>query len=260
MNAHPSPWLRRWDPRPGARMRLVCFPHAGGGAGAFRGWSALLPPSIELICVQYPGREDRFGDQLVDDMDQLVAGIAGALARLTDRPYLVFGHSMGAAVAFETVRALRSSLRPEPEILVVSGRRAPDRFRGGQVHLRDDDGLCAELDRLGGTHADVLADPVLRAAVLTYVRNDYRLIENHHPRPGPPLGCPIAVFIGDEDPELDLAGAAEWQALTTGRTDVRTFAGDHFYLSPRRAEVVAAILRRVDPAIARAGGGWEDGP
>lgn len=241
-------------------MRLVCFPHAGGGAGTYRAWSALLPPSVELLCVQYPGREDRFGDPLIDDMDKLVSGIARALGRLTDRPYLVFGHSMGAAVAYETVRALRRALRPEPDWLFVSGRPAPDRHRGGEVHLRDDDGLCAELNRLGGTDSDVLADPALRAAVLTYIRNDYRLIENHRPAPGPPLDCPIAVFVGEDDPELDLAGAAEWGALTTARTDVASFPGDHFYLTPRRADVVATILRRLDPAIARAGRDLQEGP
>ncbi|GAA5040053.1 pyochelin biosynthetic protein PchC [Thermocatellispora tengchongensis] len=241
-----GPWLRRFEPRPAASYRLICFPHAGGGAGAYRSWNALLPPSVELLAVQYPGREDRFPDPLVDDMDELAGAVAAALRGALDRPYMVFGHSMGAAVAYETVHLLRPH---EPAALFVSGRPAPDRFRGGDVHRRDDEGLIDELTRLGGTDRDVLADPALRRAVLAYVRNDYKLIENYRPRSRPPLTCPLTVLTGADDPELPPDQAGGWARLTSGRTEVLTFPGGHFYLVPRRSEVVAAIVRRLDPAL-----------
>ncbi|WP_168587799.1 thioesterase II family protein [Saccharopolyspora sp. ASAGF58] len=260
MNVRMGPWLRRYRTRPGAAVRLICIPHAGGGAGAYRAWADLLPPSVELIAVQYPGREDRFTDPPAESMDELVDGIAGAVRRVADRSYLVFGHSMGAAVAYETVQRLRGLGVAEPEWLLVSGRPAPHQAEPGDVHLRDDDGLCAELVRLGGTDADVLADPDLRAAVLGYVRADYRIIENYRPRPAPKLSCPLGVFVGDTDPELDLTGAEGWRSVTTGRTDVQSFEGNHFYLGPRRREVVAAILRRLDPAVAQAGAEWPSTP
>ncbi|MEV1293166.1 alpha/beta fold hydrolase [Pseudonocardia sp. NPDC049635] len=243
-------WLRRWPVRPAARVQLVCLPHAGGGASAFRGWSALLPEAVELVVVQYPGREDRFGEPMVDRMTVLAERIAVDLAGVLDRPYVLFGHSMGSAVAYEVARALRALGLPAPRRLVASGREAPVRPRGGQVHLGDDDALVAELDRLGGTAAEILADPELRAAVLGYVRNDYRLIETYRPGPPEPLDCPVTVFTGDRDPELDAERAREWAALGDGRVDVVTFPGGHFYLGPQRTEVVTTLLRRIDPALA----------
>jgi pyochelin biosynthetic protein PchC len=244
-----SAWLRRWPMRPSARLQLVCFPHAGGSASAFRGWSGLLPPTVELVAVQYPGREDRFGEPLVDDMDALVAGVAGALTSVLDRPHVLFGHSMGSAVAYETALELRRRGVPGLRRLVASGREAPTRNRGGGVHRGDDDALCAELTRLGGTAAEVLADADLRRAVLGYVRNDYRLIETYTPRPAAPLGCPVTVFTGTQDPELPVAEAEAWAPLGDGRVDVESFPGGHFYLGAQRGAVVAALLRRMDPAL-----------
>jgi surfactin synthase thioesterase subunit len=247
----PDHWLRRWPARPAARLQLVCLPHAGGGASSFRGWSGLLPPDVELLAVQYPGREDRFGEPMIDEMGALVVAVCDALAGVLDRPYVLFGHSMGSAVAYEVARELRRRGRPGPRRLVASGREAPVRARGGEVHLGDDDALCEELVRLGGTDSEVLADRDLRRAVLGYVRNDYRLIETYRPAPATPLGCPVTVFTGDADPELTPAQAAGWAPLGDGREDVQTFPGGHFYLGPHRAQVVDALLRRLDPALSR---------
>jgi pyochelin biosynthetic protein PchC len=242
----------------------VCLPHAGGGAGYYRSWAALLPPQIELFAVQYPGREDRWTDHLVDRMDTLVTAIADALTPRLNCPYALFGHSMGSAVAWELAHELRTRDAPGPRRLFASGREAPGTARPGDVHRQDDDALCAELERLGGTDREVLADPELRAAVLGYVRNDYRLIETYRPAARPPLDCPITVFTGDEDPELALDrtadGAGGWAALTKGRTHVHTFPGGHFYLSPQRVRVVASVIRRLDPSLATADAGWPSTP
>jgi pyochelin biosynthetic protein PchC len=244
--------LRRWPVRPNARAQLVCFPHAGGSASSFRPWSGLLPETVELVVVQYPGREDRFGEPMVDRMDVLVDGICDALAGVLHRPYVLFGHSMGAVVAYETAQELRRRGVAGLRRLIVSGRETPQRRFGGDVHRRDDDGLCDELMRLGGTPGDVLAEPELRRTVLGYVRNDYQLIETYEPAPAGPLDCPISAFTGSDDPELTVDGAARWAALgqvTGGSPDVEVFPGGHFYLGPQRARVVEAVLHRLDPAL-----------
>lgn len=260
----PSPWLRRWVVRPGARLRLVCLPHAGGAASFYRAWAALLSPDVELIAAQYPGREDRWNDRLVDRMDQLVTAVADSLLPVTDRPYALFGHSMGSAVAWELAHALRERGRPGPRRLFASGRQAPGTARPGDVHRRGDDALRAELERLGGTHHEVLADPEMRAAVLGYIRNDYRLIETYRPGSRPPLDCPIDVLAGDADPELRLTRdddqAGGWAALTSARTTVQVFPGGHFYLSSQRERVVSTVLRRLSPSFARDTRGWPSTP
>ncbi|WP_432162615.1 thioesterase II family protein [Streptomyces tendae] len=248
-----SPWIRRWNEGSAARFTLLCLPHAGGSAGFYRPWAALMPPEVELVGIQYPGREDRFDDPASADMGELVGALADAVLPLLDRPYALFGHSMGSAVAWELAHELDRRDVPGPRRLFASGRAAPGTAVTGQLHRQDDDVLCAELARLGGTSREVLDDPGLRSLVLTAVRHDYRIIETHRPAERPPLSCPIHVLTGDTDPELgeersrDRAGG--WAGLTTARTEVRVFSGDHFYLTPRRREVVATVLRRLDPSL-----------
>nr|WP_250293323.1 alpha/beta fold hydrolase [Streptomyces atroolivaceus] len=263
-NTSRSRWIRRWGGGAAPRLRLICLPHAGGSASFYRPWAALLPPEVELLAIQYPGREDRFEDPAVGSMSELVTALADALLPLLDRPYALFGHSMGSAVAWELAHELSSHGAPAPRRLFVSGRAAPGTAVVGDVHRQDDDVLCAELQRLGGTSSEVLEDPGLRSLVLGTVRDDYRLIETYRPAVRPQLNCPIHVLTGSDDPELDRERIAEraggWAGLTTARTEVRTFPGDHFYLTPRRREVVATVLRRMDPSLTTGGHTWPSTP
>jgi pyochelin biosynthetic protein PchC len=225
---------------------------------------ALLPADVELIAVQYPGREDRWSDPMVDRMEELVSAVADSLAPVLHRPYALFGHSMGTAVAWELAHELRERGVSGPRRLFVSGREAPGTAQVGEVHRQDDAALCAELERLGGTHPEVLADPELRTTMLGYIRNDYRLIETYRPTARPLLNCPIEVFTGDADPEVRLARsdvrAGGWAALTTAHTAVQVFPGDHFYLNSQRERVVSTVLRRLSPSFARDTRGWPSTP
>ncbi|MCA1221850.1 thioesterase II family protein [Streptomyces sp. 8L] len=252
-----SPWLRRWSGAAAPRYTLICLPHAGGSASFYRPWAPLLPPEVELLAVQYPGREDRLEDPGAADMGELTAAVADAVAPLLDRPYALFGHSMGSAAAWELAHELRRRQLPGPRRLFASGRAAPGTAVTGQLHRQDDDTLGAELARLGGTSREILDDPGLRSLVLTAVRHDYRIIETHRPPDLPPLSCPLHVLTGSTDPELGPRRTRErvggWADLTTARTEVRVFPGDHFYLTPRRREVVATVLRRLDPSLTTGG-------
>jgi pyochelin biosynthetic protein PchC len=216
-----------------------------------------MPSEVELLAIQYPGREDRFEDPGASGMDELVDAAADALLPLLDRPYALFGHSMGSAVAWELAHRLTGRGVPGPRRLFASGRAAPGTAVTGQLHRQSDDTLSAELARLGGTSREVLDDAGLRSLVLTAVRHDYRIIETYRPADRPPLSCPVHVLTGSTDPELgeersrDRAGG--WSDLTTARTEVRVFPGDHFYLTPRRREVVATVLRRLDPSLTTGG-------
>jgi pyochelin biosynthesis protein PchC len=244
--------VRRWSTRPAARIRLIAVPHAGGGAAYYRGWDSLLPPEVELVAVQYAGREDRWADPMTDRMDELVPELAEDLLPLLDRPYALFGHSMGSAVAWELAHAL-GARGAAPRRLFASGREAPGTARPGSVHRQPAEALVAELERLGGTPREILADPDLLDAVLGYVRNDYRLIETYRPEPArPPLSCPITVLTGESDPECALGsgdGTGGWSALTTARTSTHSFPGGPFYLGPERTRVLTTVLRQLDPSL-----------
>lgn len=233
-------WLRRLAPAEPPRVRLVCFPHAGGTAAFFRPWRAHLPAGVELLGVQYPGRLDRLGEPCVENVDQAVGPLATAVRSLLDRPVALFGHSLGATMAYEVARRVDGLAG-----LFVSGRPAPDRLRPVSDQLDSDDALWEELGRLGGTRPEVLANADLREALLPALRGDYRLVRTYRPRPGPPLDCPLTALVGDADSEVDLAEAGGWAAYTRGVFTLRTFPGGHFYLMSRTAELVDEILGRL---------------
>ncbi|PRY00904.1 thioesterase II family protein [Allonocardiopsis opalescens] len=238
-------WTRRFHPRPGAEFRLACLPHAGGSASYYHPVSAALPERIEALAVQYPGRQDRRAEPLVPDLAELADGLHAVLLAWTDRPLALFGHSMGALLAFEVADRLRRSGAP-PAALFVSGRRAPSRWREDEaVRELDDDGLVAELGRLGGVEPELLADPALRRLVLPVVRADYTAVETHVYRPAEPLDCPVVALTGDRDPRVEPEEAAAWAAHTTGPFELHTFAGGHFFLNEHRERVVELVAERL---------------
>ncbi|MYT32278.1 MULTISPECIES: thioesterase domain-containing protein [unclassified Streptomyces] len=238
-------WLRRPRPRRDPAVRLLCLPHAGGSTSLYRGWAGLLPSAIEPVLVCPPGREDRLDEPLPQDLDELVTGLAQAASGLLDRPWAVFGHSMGATVGHELVLRLMKDGHRAPEHLFVSAREAPQYHRGGTVHLLDEDALSAELVRLGGTPPELLEMPEVRQLVLPVVRGDYRLIETYQAEPAGLVPCPVTAFIGAQDDEVTAEEATGWERWTTGPFQLLTFPGGHFYLSGRPDAVVDGVRRRL---------------
>jgi pyochelin biosynthetic protein PchC len=235
-------WLRYYRPRPAARRRLFCFPFASGNATFFREWAVRLPADVEVIAVQYPGRLDRIAEPCVLDMDTMVDEIVGALVPVLGDDFALFGHSMGAAVAYEVTYRLQHGLGLLPRRLFLSGRPAPRHHRQGVKHRSSDDVLWGELRRLGGTAEAALAHPELQAAVLPTLRADYRLIETYRPTIGPPLTVPVTALTGDADPEAPVDEVADWKSCTSGGFELRVLPGNHFYLVPQQRQVFAHLV------------------
>ncbi|WP_084265131.1 thioesterase II family protein [Actinomadura macra] len=233
-------WFRCAEARPWASMRLFCLPHAGGSAVAYRTWAKEISPAVEVHAVQYPGRADRLADPLVPDASRLAGLIAGAMAPLMDRPTALFGHSMGAVLAYEVARLLQERGNA-PVHLFASGARPPHDRGDDRVAAADDDTLVAEMIKLGGTDAEVLQDPELRELVLPYVRNDFGLVEDYVHRAGTRLAVPITTIIGDVDPHVTEAQAKKWADLTDGPFALKVLEGDHFYLTERQRQVIDEI-------------------
>jgi surfactin synthase thioesterase subunit len=243
-------WIRRLHPSPASDIRLVCFPHAGGAASYYLPLSKSLTPGVEVLAVQYPGRQDRRREQFIDDIHRLADCVVATLNLRDDRPFAFFGHSLGATLAFEVARRLEQQLGAGPALLFASGRRAPSCGREETIHLRTDAGLVSELRHLGGTDQRFLDDEELLEMILPVTRADYRAIETYVYTPGPPLRCPITALIGDSDPNNAVDEAAVWQTHTSGAFELCTFAGGHFFLDAHRADVVRIIttsLARVVP-------------
>lgn len=241
----PQPWVRCPQPRNAARTRLICFPHAGGSANAYRSWPQLLGPATEVHVVQYPGRADRFAEPFVDEMTVAADQIARELASQSGRPYALFGHSMGGALAYEVARLLNEWGVAPPDHLFISGRQPPMHHRTGDVHTFDDARLAAELLRLSTANAELLSEPELAELMFPIIRNDYRLIERYSPGDPTALTMPITVLLGTEDEELTVTEARDWRHYTQRQVTVRQFPGDHFYLIDQRhavAELIATAL------------------
>lgn len=235
-------WLRRFGRPSTGDHRLICFPHAGGSASYFMPLAAQLSPSIEMLSVQYPGRQDRHREPMIDDVHRLAADIAPVLADATNRPLVLFGHSLGAIVAYEVARILKDTAPGRPAALAVSGRAAPDiRRHTGPTDLSDAS-LTAELAALSGTDPRVLVDADVRALVLPVLRNDLRAVQAYRYRPGPPLRCPLTVLTGDADPWVTPDEARAWRGHTAGPFESHTFPGGHFYLNECREGVTRALV------------------
>ncbi|MEU8346263.1 Surfactin synthase thioesterase subunit [Actinomadura meyerae] len=230
-------WLRRFHPAPDARVRLVCFPHAGGSASAFHWLSERLAPQVEVLAVQYPGRQDRRHEPLVDDVLALARSAYETVAGLGGEPPALFGHSMGATLAYEVARLLEHEAGVRPRALFVSGRRAPSRIRPERVRFGDDEALVAELNRLSGTDLRVLGDEEMRRLVLPVVRADYTAIERYRRPPGPDPTCPLWVLAGDADPLTTLDEAGDWERHTTAGATLRVFPGGHFFIDRHQREI-----------------------
>ncbi|HET6501548.1 MAG TPA: alpha/beta fold hydrolase [Amycolatopsis sp.] len=243
-----SAWIRRFQPADDAGVRLICLPHAGGSATYYLPVAKALSPTVDVLALQYPGRQDRHNERCVDSMDELADLVAAELADWTDRPFAVFGHSLGATLGFEVTRRLEAAGTP-PVMLFASGRRAPSRPRDERIHLRADDGLVAELRTLSGTDARILDNDEIVRMFLPALRADYKAVETYRYRPGPPLTCPIFTLVGDDDPKVTLDEARSWGEHTTGEFEFRAFRGGHFYLDAHAREVIDLISARLTAAV-----------
>jgi medium-chain acyl-[acyl-carrier-protein] hydrolase len=247
-----DPWIQRPQPRPGARLRLLLIPHAGGGASAFRGWAEALPPEVEACTVQLPGRENRMGEPTFDRLEPLVEALAGALERWRDLPYAVLGHSNGALIGFELARHARRAGTPGPVHLFASGRRAPHLPSPARdLNRLPQDELVAELVGLGGMPRQVLDHPELLALLVPVLRADMALTESYEHRGEPPLETPITALTGSEDAKVSLADAEGWGRHTSGAFRLQVFPGDHFYLFAHRDRVIATLAADLRAAASR---------
>jgi medium-chain acyl-[acyl-carrier-protein] hydrolase len=243
--ARVSSWFTVPSPNREARVRLFCIPYAGRGASCFHTWSrALSGAPIEMLAVQLPGRESRVGEASFCAIAPLVQALADQIEPFLDRAYCLFGHSMGALVAFELARELGRRRRPDPGWLFVSGANAPHMPREEEPlhHLPDDALIRAVTERYQGIPQQVLDDRELLELVLPALRADLTAIETYQFLEGARLQCGISAFAGRADRSVKPATLAPWRELTDGGFVSNLFAGDHFYLHDQRDELIDALL------------------
>jgi pyochelin biosynthesis protein PchC len=232
-------WFRNFLPSPDAPVRLVCMPHAGGSASYWLPAARALAPAVDVVAVQYPGRQDRRHEPCVTDLRELARQVHDVLGRLPEKPTALLGHSMGASLAFETARLMEPAKAATH--LFVSGRRAPSMPRHETVHQRDDAGLLAEVRALAGTDQKLLQDDEVMRMALPAIRGDYTAAETYEWVPGEPLSCPVTAFTGAADPKATPEEVRAWEQHTTGPFACHVLPGGHFFLTDHAAFVIAQI-------------------
>jgi surfactin synthase thioesterase subunit len=247
-----SPWFNCAKPDPNARLRLFCFPYAGGGAAIYRGWENYLPPGIEVYAVQPPGRGNRFREPALDRMDSLVAGIAEAMRPLLDRPLVLFGHSVGAFTSFEMAHRLAETFGVHVSHLFVSGARGPHLPRNRKnIHDLSEDDFITELKTLNGTPHEILENPELMRMISATLRADFAVVETYRALNKPPLNCPLTVFGGLEDDLAPREDLEAWKVHTTKSFDLWQLPGDHFFINTSDSLILRILSRELSRLIKR---------
>lgn len=241
-------YLRRLSPSPKARLRMFCLPYAGSGTAQYRPWGRLLPNDVELYAVCLPGREERINETPGERLEPLVAAVAQALQPLLDRPFVIYGHSLGGLLGFELAHTLRRTVGVEPARLIVSGRGAPELPPAPAIgHLPDEQFVATLTKRYGGIPQAVLNEPELMALFLPVLRADFRVLENYKYQQRDPLSCPITAVGGTQDSMVPPEAIHGWRAHTRGAMAAHFVEGAHFFIQsqqPRFIELLSAELRR----------------
>ena len=239
----PTSWLRYWHRKPQARVRLFCFPYAGGGASIFRAWSEYLPQDIEVYPVQLPGREDRLLEKPFASLPMLLDALAPALLPFLDMPYAFFGHSMGSLISFELARYLQQmKFDRMPVYLFMSGHSAPQIPDPDPpiCHLPDSQ-FIEELRRLGGTPEVLLHNMEFLELLMPLLRADFALCDTYEYLHGEALSCPLSAFGGLQDSKVPREGVSAWHVQTSGSFRLHFFEGGHFFLHMDQAALLQAL-------------------
>jgi surfactin synthase thioesterase subunit len=241
-------WFRRYPSSAPTRTRLLCLPYAGGSASSFHSWGNALGEDVEVLAARYPGRQERIAEPCLESMEELADAVTAAVLPLLDKPLALFGHSMGASLAYEVAVRLERLHGFCPSLLLVSAQRPPHGQRPRGVHLGGEESVLAEVRKLGGTDAALLDDPDLRELVMPALLADFTVVGRYAEkgrRPAVPVRCPVVGYVGDEDPNVTVDEVAAWAGVAPKGFELKVLRGDHFYLVPRRDELVADVASRL---------------
>ena len=240
----PGRWVICPKSRPKAKLRLFCFPYAGGGASAFKSWNEVLPENIELCIFQMPGREERLGETLITEMPILVDAMVKEVEAFSDIPHAFFGHSMGAIVAYEVARQLITGSGNQIKHLFLSARASPDlQDNSDPLRFLDDEIFIDRLHQTYGAVPEAIRQSAeLRKVFLPILRADVELLEKYKEVMSEPLDCPISVFGGKSDPAISKGMLSGWRTRTNAVFMQHEFPGEHFYLNLEREAVIKTIL------------------
>jgi medium-chain acyl-[acyl-carrier-protein] hydrolase len=244
-------WVVRISSGSEPRVRLFCFPYAGGGTVTYRSWGRLLTPNVEVFAMQLPGREQRLSEPPIHSSGEMTNLLVEVLQHFVDIPFALFGHSMGAVLAYETARRLLTETGRQPYRLFVSGHRAPHLpYPRRPSHGLPDAEFIAEVRALNGSAPEVFEHAELLEILLPMMRADFELSETYTELPGPLLSCPLIAFGGDADASVPRAEVEAWRNVTSGRFRPVVLPGNHFFINTARERVLDIVASELSSFLA----------
>lgn len=250
-----NPWVIRPRPNPQARLRLFCFPYAGGAASVFYTWQKDIPRDVEVCPIQLPGRQGRLEEPLFTRMEPLLEALAPAIQPYLDRPFAFFGHSLGTKISFELACHLRAQGASMPVCLFFSGSIPPHiHSSDSPIHNLSDVEFMEALRRFNGTPEALLQNEELLQLFLPILRADVTLHETYQYVLDEPFDCPVSVFGGLEDYEVSQDDLEAWRVHTRGKFTLRMFPGDHFFLRSAQAPLLEAVSHDLQQVMAQMSG------
>lgn len=236
-------------------LRLFCFHHAGGNSGVFKDWKDALPSEVDVMPLDLPGRGRYQRDLPRRRMAELIEELGCRVSRSLDIPVALFGHSMGALVAFEVAHFIRATQYAKLVHLFVAGCPAPQcsPIRCPSSNTSNEE-LVDELRRMRGTPKAVLDSPELMEIILPTLRADFEVVETYICRTRARLDCPIRVYGGIDDSERPADSLSGWEEQSSISCSIQMFPGDHFFPISYRPQLLKVlsndlrnVLTRLDP-------------
>lgn len=221
---------------------LFLFPYAGGGVSSFRGWGKHFL-SHEMYVAQYPGRENRFSEKAISNIDELVKELFEDLKMTFDfnSPYYFFGHSMGTKIVYELALKIKKNDLPNPNGIIISAGRAPCYKEPNPIYHLDYEGFIEGLRRYDGTPNEILDNNDLIGIFLPTLRADFIIDEDYQDKEGEKLNSKILGLMGDIDEEMEIEELLKWQDYTTEEFSYRYINGKHMFINTSPESVIKAI-------------------
>jgi medium-chain acyl-[acyl-carrier-protein] hydrolase len=247
-----SNWFIPFKYNKNSYIRLFCFHYGGGSASAYREWAKDIVDHVDLVAIQLPGRESRFSEPLLDNVLDIVNKLSLDFQDYLDKPYIFFGHSIGALIAFEFTRTLRKKGMPQPKHLIISGTKAPQvQLKRAPIHHLPDSELTEKIREYNGIPSYILEDKELMAIFLPIIRSDFCISEAYKYNSEEPLTCPITALGGLSDDTFDSRDLLKWQEQTSSSFEHELLPGDHFFIKSSYQEVINIVNKVLYKEIAK---------
>jgi medium-chain acyl-[acyl-carrier-protein] hydrolase len=235
-------WFVIPKPNINAELKLICFPYAGGSASTFLPWAKMLPSNVELIIIQAPGRGVRMGERAYSDMEALIKDLIEFTPNILNKPYILFGHSLGSRIAFELVNQLKILNCALPEHFIASGSRGPqDKSKKAPIYNLPRDEFIEELKILNGTPHAILENRELMELFLPLLKADFEVADKYCYTGEVRFDCPVSVLGGEDDVDISLANLNGWGCFFTTKADVHMLPGNHFFIDSHPELVIEKV-------------------